>query len=65
MVTAPCKDCKDRFVGCHSSCDKYKEFRINLDEEREKTREEKKMIYALYENRTKRVEKALKKKNRW
>lgn len=20
----PCKDCEDREVGCHSSCDKYK-----------------------------------------
>lgn len=28
--TAPCKDCKDRCVGCHSICQKYIEFqRIN------------------------------------
>lgn len=21
--SAPCKECADRFVGCHSSCEKY------------------------------------------
>jgi hypothetical protein len=26
MLIAPCKDCPDRKVGCHSSCDKYKSF---------------------------------------
>jgi len=26
-----CKDCKDRFIGCHSSCDDYKEYRTTLD----------------------------------
>jgi len=24
---APCKDCSDRCVGCHSNCDKYKAFK--------------------------------------
>lgn len=23
MKQAPCKDCPDRQVGCHGSCDKY------------------------------------------
>ena len=26
ILNAPCKDCKDRHVGCHSECEKYKEF---------------------------------------
>ena len=26
MITAPCKDCADRHVGCHSSCEKYQAF---------------------------------------
>lgn len=34
-VKAPCKDCKDRFSGCHSECDKYLEFRHNRDLELE------------------------------
>ena len=25
-LSAPCKDCADRAVGCHSACDKYKQF---------------------------------------
>lgn len=25
-LSAPCKDCGDRVVGCHSTCDKYKQF---------------------------------------
>ena len=24
---APCKDCKDRYLGCHDKCDRYKEFK--------------------------------------
>lgn len=23
METSPCKDCKERQVGCHSTCEKY------------------------------------------
>jgi hypothetical protein len=23
---APCKDCKERHVGCHAECERYKEF---------------------------------------
>ena len=26
MVTQPCKDCLDRHIGCHSTCDRYPEF---------------------------------------
>jgi hypothetical protein len=26
IKNAPCFNCGDRFVGCHSKCDKYKEF---------------------------------------
>lgn len=30
--SAPCKDCKDRAVGCHSTCKKYKEWEAKKDE---------------------------------
>lgn len=36
-----CLDCKDRHVGCHSKCEKYKAFRKALDEYREQVREDK------------------------
>ena len=26
LLSAPCKDCGDRVIGCHSTCDKYKQF---------------------------------------
>lgn len=29
--TAPCKDCSDRHPNCHSKCEKYKEFRRELE----------------------------------
>lgn len=25
-MKVPCKDCKDRIVGCHSTCEKYISF---------------------------------------
>ena len=34
MVTAPCKDCADRKMGCHSICEKYKEFKKISEEEK-------------------------------
>lgn len=32
MITPPCKGCEDRFVGCHSTCDRYKEYRVKINE---------------------------------
>lgn len=37
----PCKDCKDRKVGCHSKCEKYKSFREDLEAKNKKARLEK------------------------
>lgn len=28
---APCKDCKNRKVGCHASCEAYKEWKVKTD----------------------------------
>ena len=27
-MNAPCKDCADRFVGCHATCEKYNQYSI-------------------------------------
>lgn len=35
MITAPCKDCLDRCVGCHSKCEKYIEYDIQNKKRRE------------------------------
>ena len=36
-VDVPCLNCQDRFLGCHSVCKKYKEFKEyknNINEQR-------------------------------
>lgn len=33
---APCKGCEQRHVGCHSTCNNYKEWQKMLDEEKER-----------------------------
>lgn len=32
----PCKDCPDRHTGCHGHCEKYKQFKIRTNEQKEK-----------------------------
>lgn len=27
---APCKECKERYKGCHDKCSKYKEFKSTI-----------------------------------
>ena len=29
--TCKCKECKERYVGCHSVCDDYKEYRLLIE----------------------------------
>lgn len=29
-LTAPCKNCSERVMLCHSNCGKYKEFKSNM-----------------------------------
>ena len=31
MINAPCKDCIKRQLGCHSTCQDYKQFRKERD----------------------------------
>lgn len=28
---SPCKECEERKSGCHSTCEKYKEYRESID----------------------------------
>ena len=37
-MTAPCKDCPDRSLGCHASCSKYISYRKMQDEYNDKNR---------------------------
>lgn len=31
-MNAPCMNCSDRFIGCHSSCDKYSKYKTRSEE---------------------------------
>lgn len=46
-MQAPCKDCTDRQLGCHSVCEKYKEY-AKQNEERRKLREKYNLENNLY-----------------
>ena len=32
VPNGPCRDCKSRAVGCHSTCEKYKRFKKEMEE---------------------------------
>lgn len=40
MNDAPCKGCRDRHQDCHSECEKYKEYRADLDLKNARSKEE-------------------------
>ena len=37
---APCKGCTDRVLGCHSTCKKYIDFKLNNEELNRKIRKQ-------------------------
>ncbi len=34
-MTPPCKDCKDRVVGCHAKCERYAKWRVDHAKEKD------------------------------
>lgn len=38
-MSVSCKDCKDRYVGCHSKCEKYAQFKQEIAERKRKQQE--------------------------
>lgn len=46
-MNAPCKNCPDRKIGCHSKCNKYSQFRKERDEELDRKRKEDDVAYAI------------------
>ena len=39
-LISPCKDCEKRYLGCHSGCPEYKQFKDSIDIARENKRKE-------------------------
>ena len=35
IIESPCKGCDKRFVGCHASCESYKNFREELKKQKD------------------------------
>lgn len=50
MIVAPCKDCPDKHMKCHSECEKYKEFQVECEERRKKIANKKQIETLLCEH---------------
>jgi len=48
-----CYQCKDRHIGCHSNCERYREYRRKWDEAKAKRDEERKAAQETIERFTK------------
>lgn len=47
-IDAPCKNCKDRYVGCHSNCIRYIDYQQLALAKREEAFEQKSINATLY-----------------
>ena len=47
-IKSPCKDCFERTVGCHSTCENYISFKKEWDARQEQIRDTKKKEYAYW-----------------
>ena len=61
-MNSGCKDCTERYVGCHSTCENYKLFREELDARKKQITEAKTRHAEHNQHRDKQVKKALKRK---
>lgn len=55
-----CKDCGDRFPGCHSNCERYKADKAKHDEMKAKMEFEKKIDAGLCKQRERAIRKGAK-----
>lgn len=53
VLEAPCKQCSERYAGCHSKCQKYQEFRGALDDYNKEERKRSDFEYITAEVRKK------------
>ena len=57
-----CKNCPDRYIGCHQHCETYKAFKAEKDRVRENEKQFKQNLYAIHKLRIDGVEKARRKR---
>lgn len=60
--TAPCKECSERHINCHSACQRYREYRDTLDERNAKNEREKAMSEFCYDSKRKVIRAYVKRK---
>lgn len=41
MILSPCKDCSERVLHCHSSCERYRQYKDTLEDYKAKRAAEK------------------------
>lgn len=49
-MIAPCKDCPERYQGCHATCEKYREF-YEQNKQRLKERSEENIVNDYFGDR--------------
>ena len=60
-MKAPCKDCTERKAGCHSACEKYREWKVGHEVEREAITQKKLEAMNYYDYKVKQIIKTKKK----
>ena len=61
-MDCPCRNCNDRHVSCHSDCDKYIEWRTQLNAVNEQVRRARGAFYMCEKVHNESVRRALKRK---
>ena len=64
MAKSQCYGCTERYVGCHSKCESYKEFKSKHDEEMRVQREAREKESRFYEFKLQSMSKVAKNKKR-
>lgn len=59
-----CKDCQQRYPGCHGKCETYKKEKAAHEEQREAQKREREIRQGLYMQRSSAVTRATKRRKR-
>lgn len=62
MKNNPCHNCKERYVGCHSNCQEYAEYRNELNKIKAKKKATKDLELNIKDIHVKAITKTLKRK---
>lgn len=63
MVT--CKECNKRYVGCHSTCKEYTDWKADRERKNEIARMKRQAEAEIIDSIVRNCEKVRRKKNRW